>query len=278
MRTDGTGQTQLTKDPTYDNWFSRISPDWTTILFYRTPAGVHDTNYTKTSLWEMNADGTNLHQVIANQQFWSLMGHGEWSPDGTKIVMFGGWQIFTTPVSGSPPTAITTTVSTHLDPSFTPDQQHILYISCSTLGCPTSAYQVYSTPSQGGGPETPLTGYTGRSAQNDPYYSPDEETLAWLVEWSTNTWGIDSMPASGGSDTPVVDDGSITSAPRWSAKGNWIYTFRWDPIIPGRFSIYRVCKDGTQLTQITTNSADKSDEYVGSEYLTGVIGNVTPPS
>jgi hypothetical protein len=217
------------------------------------------------------------------------MGHGEWSPDGTKIVMLGGpdtgltSEIYITPANGSWNAAITSSNTLHLDPSFSPDQQKILYISCTTSGCPSTAYQVYTTSSLGGGAETALTSYSNRFSQNDPYYSPDQKTIAWLNEWNNTSnsglgsWGIDSIPAAGGTDSSIVDDGSITSLPRWSAKGNWIYTHRFD-FVAYRYEIYRVCKDGTQLTEITTNNSDINDEYVGPEYLTGITGNVTPPS
>ena len=66
MNTDGSGVRALTNDRTQDSWWPRISPERARILFYRTPAGTHDGDYTKTSLWEMNADGSDSHQVIAN--------------------------------------------------------------------------------------------------------------------------------------------------------------------------------------------------------------------
>src|SRR5947209_2461345 len=49
MRTDGTDPQRMTTDPRYDSWWPKPSPDRATILFYRTPAGTHDRDYTKTS-------------------------------------------------------------------------------------------------------------------------------------------------------------------------------------------------------------------------------------
>ncbi len=38
MPADGSTSTQLTDDPAWDSWWAKLSPDRTTILFYRTPA------------------------------------------------------------------------------------------------------------------------------------------------------------------------------------------------------------------------------------------------
>jgi Tol biopolymer transport system component len=56
---DSSAPRQLTDDPSLDSWWPRISPDRRTILFYRAPAGVHDLDATKVSLWAMDADGSN---------------------------------------------------------------------------------------------------------------------------------------------------------------------------------------------------------------------------
>src|SRR5512139_209431 len=49
MGTDGSTPTRLTNDPTYENWWPRISPDRKKVLFYRSPAG-NPENYSAASL------------------------------------------------------------------------------------------------------------------------------------------------------------------------------------------------------------------------------------
>src|ERR1043165_1908684 len=89
MRTDGSGASRLTNDAAYENWWPRVSPDRTRVLFYRAPAGKPE-DYAQASLWVMNADGSGATQLRAKgQDGWTLQGHGEWSPDGTRIAMFG---------------------------------------------------------------------------------------------------------------------------------------------------------------------------------------------
>src|SRR5262249_41620476 len=65
MQSDGTRQVRLTSDRTYDSWWPKLSPDRTKILFVRTPAGVHDTDYKKATTWLMNADGSGLTQILS---------------------------------------------------------------------------------------------------------------------------------------------------------------------------------------------------------------------
>jgi len=51
MNATGGDVHQLTHDAKYDSWWARISPNRETILFYRSPKGVHDRDFSKTSLW-----------------------------------------------------------------------------------------------------------------------------------------------------------------------------------------------------------------------------------
>jgi hypothetical protein len=53
MKTDGTEATRLTTDAAYENWWPRISPDRTKVLFYRAPAG-NPENYGEASLVAVN--------------------------------------------------------------------------------------------------------------------------------------------------------------------------------------------------------------------------------
>jgi Tol biopolymer transport system component len=79
----GTGLVALTSGTTYDD-APLYSPDGSEILFWR------DANCSLDA-WIMNADGSNQHQVTAENvcdfQTW-LLGY-DWSPDGQEIVLTG---------------------------------------------------------------------------------------------------------------------------------------------------------------------------------------------
>src|SRR6185503_1918769 len=125
MKTDGSSAMRLTNDPAYENWWARISPARTKVLFYRSPAGKPE-NYGEASLWVMNADGGGVTQLRARgEDGWVMQGHGEWSPDGTRIAMFGSvgaaLEIFVTDASGKNPVQYTSRGGINTDVSWSPD-------------------------------------------------------------------------------------------------------------------------------------------------------------
>lgn len=264
MAADGTDPKPLTRDQQYDSWWPRISPDGRTILFYRTPAGSHDRDFTLTSLWVIAADGTDLRELRpAGLDGWTVQGHAEWSPDGTKLVMFGGSrynpQIYLTNATGQQPLARTDRGGVNLDPSFSPDGSNIVFVGCPHAICQELDYEIYRLPTTGGQP-TRLTNDDIRD--HDPYYSPDGRHLAWLSQLSTTgigIWDIRIAANDGANSHRLVGDDAITSKPQWTADSQRIYTHR---IAPGatKFDIYRIKPDGTDL-HVITGGQPGNNEY-----------------
>ncbi len=248
--------TQLTSDTTYDSWWAKPSPNGSQILFYRTPAGVHDTNYAKTSLWMMNSDGSNLREILpVGANGWTLQGHGEWSPDGTELVMFGNTNIYITDLNGN----IISTVATYgLDPTFTPDGKQIVYISCSDRPtCPTSDYRVYRVNVDGSDP-TQLENLPYRA--DDPFTSPDGNTIVWEVNISGLVWDIASMNTDGSNASILFGDNNINTNPTWSPN-NVIYFFKTDPGKYDNYGLWLMNRDGSGLQWISQGQTG-SNEYV----------------
>lgn len=277
----GGGARQLTDDPAYDSFWGRPSPDRRTILFYRTPAGVHDRDYSKASLWEMAADGSGQVELRpAGLDGWVVQGHAEWSPGGRHLVMFGGSrfhpQIWVTDALGRHPRAVTTG-GYSVDPSWSPDGRFIVYAGCPSAICPPGSHEVYTVPAAGG-PASRLT--HDQLADYDPYFSHDGRQLAWLTKlgggllaqgvWdirivAVHETGSRLVTAAGARPRLLVPDrdGAVNSKPSWSADDRTIFFHRALPGVKGGFQIWAVGSDGRGLHELTF-PFEGANEYPGT--------------
>lgn len=257
LNLDTNDKTQLTNDPTKDHFWGRLSPDKTKILYYQTPKGQSE-NYSETSLWMMNADGTDKKLLRPKgTNSWEVQGHAEWSPDGTKLVMFGGSemnpQIVITDINGNPLTLVTTRGGQNIDPSFSPDGTKIVFIACPESHCVNTSFEVYQIQTDGSG-LTRLTSDT--NTDNDPYFSPNGEKIAWIkqTEPSTNfnlgKWNIWVMDKTGTNLWSLTNDNQINSRPEWSKDGLSIYFHRLELGAFDFFRIFKISLDGSNLQQI----------------------------
>ena len=270
--TDGSNPVQLTRSPGWDSIWPKMSPDHTTILFYRTPAGIRDLDYSQATLWMMNADGSNPHQVLGlNPYGWGYQSHAEWSPDGRHLVMVGGpvsnYQIYITAADGTGPVRVTSDghggprPGVNLDPSWSPDGLGLLFVGCPQANCTTGDQEVYSIGANGSG-ITRLT--TDSAADFDPYYSPDGKQIAWLrnagILLLAQT-GIMVMNANGSNQHWLINDGNINSKPDWSVDGTTIFFHRMVGIVP--FNVYRIPATGGAPVRVL---ADNSATFFVNEY------------
>lgn len=266
----GTGQNprQLTDDSRYDSWWARLSPDRRTILFYRSPKGSHDRDYSSTSLWAIGADGSQPTLVRpAGLDGWVLQGHAEWSPDGSRLVMFGGSrsrpQIQITDRQGQNPTAITDRAGSNVDPSWSPDGSTIVFSGCPGQICKPSDHEIYTVASTGG-PVTRLT--DDGMGDNDPYYSHSGTQLAWLTKVSgilPGVWDIRVAPADGSNPRRLIGDDNINSKPSWSLDDRTIFFHRLDTATAKGFQVWAVSPDGSDLRLITKDQPG-ANEYPGT--------------
>lgn len=272
MMTDGSGVTRLTNDASYENWWPRVSPDRKKVLFYRAPAGKPE-SYPDASLWLMNADGSGVAQLRAKgEDGWSMQGHGEWSPDGAKIAMFGSvgtaLEIFVTDASGKNPVQYTNRGGVNTDVSWAPDGTKLLFNGCpSATSCVPASYEIYVMDAI---PLSAATRITNDGlADYDPYFSPDGTKIAWLVDVdptanvipATTTalgrWAI-RIAAIGGPASYLIDDGNINSKPAWSLDSQTIFFHRMVP--PDyRFRIFSIQPNGTGLTELTAGATGNSE-------------------
>ncbi len=105
------------------------SPDNGRILFSRVYFTTN--NQYDSSLWLMNADGSDLHMVVADGFA------GKWSPDGTRIIYSsdktGNQEIYTSNPDGTDEIQITYTDTDESYPSWSPDGTQIAFIISSGL-------------------------------------------------------------------------------------------------------------------------------------------------
>ncbi len=272
MKSDGSDVVQMTDDPAYENWWARVSPDRRRVLFYRSPAGDPE-NYLQASLWVMNADGSGVTLLRAQGTAgWTLQGHGEWSPDGTRIAMAGtagsAAEIFVTDAQGRNPVQYTNRGGINTDVSWSPDGLKLLF---NGSGSPPSAapagfelYAMDAIPLS-----TPVRITNDGLADYDPYYSPDGTKIAWLVNVDpaanvipgTSTalgrWAI-RIATVGGPASYLIDDGAINSKPAWSLDSRTIYFHRMVP--PDyRFRVFRINPDGSGLAELTPGATANSE-------------------
>lgn len=240
VATDGTRLQQLTNDARYDSWWPKLSPDRRTIVFYRTPAGVHDVDHAQASLWRVGVDGRNLTLLLPARPYgWALQGHAEWSPDGASLVMAGGpaaWnlQIFVTDAAGRNPVQVTHREGSNIDPSWSPDGRSLLFVGCAQAACYAEDYEVYAVNRDGTG-ERRLT--TDGFRDHDPYWSPDGTTVAWLRESAPGRWGIHRMAADASGQRALLDDGAVNSKPAWSVESGRVFFHRSTGAGFGLFSV-----------------------------------------
>ena len=245
---------RLTRDPAWDSWAPRLSPDRRWILVHRTPAGTHDSDHRTTSIWKMAADGSGLTLLRpAGADGWALQGHAEWSPSGAELVLFGGdlhspriWTVL--PAPGAAPTPVTAPGGADLDPSWLPDGQRIVYVSCPTTSCVPTAQEVYLVDRSGG---TPIRLTTDGLRDQDPVVAPDGTRVAWLTNVEGFVWDIRVADIDGGGVRRLLGDRSMTSRPEWTRAGDGLVFHRFVPGTAGGVGLWRAASDGSGLTPLT---------------------------
>lgn len=273
MKTDGSSAVRLTNDANYENWWPRISPDRKKVLFYRRASGKPE-DYSEASLWVMNADGTGVTQLRAKgTDGWTMQGHAEWSPDGSKIAMFGSvgpaLEIFVTDASGKNPVQYTNRGGVNTDVSWSPDGSKLLFNGCPGAPCPPANFEIFVMSASAFSSVTRLT--NDGLADYDPYFSPDGSKIAWLVNVDptanvipgTSTalgrWAIRIADANGSNARYLIDDGNINSKPAWSLDGQ---TFFFHRMVPPdyRFRVFKLNATGTpNLTELTAGTTGTSE-------------------
>lgn len=221
---NGRGQS-LTDDQAFDSWRPRLSPDRRTILFYRTPAGIADTDLTQASLWMMDAQGGEPVEVLPIRSHgWTRQAGAEWSPLGNELVMMGerpaGQQIWITSLDGRDVRNLVNTPGDNTYPSWSPDAKRVLFTACAIESCPDDQREVFAV-SASGGEATQIT--ADDVLDEKPRFSPDGSQIVMRSQFGIPdengqgaVWDIRVIPTNRSQPARrLVDDDTMSDAPMW---------------------------------------------------------------
>ena len=249
MNANGTGQTRLTHDPSFDLG-AAWSPDGSRIAFI----SLRDGN---PEIYVMNADGSNPTRLTNNPAEDS---DPAWSPDGTKIAFAalrdGNPEIYVMNTDGTGQARLTNNPAFDLRPAWSPDGSKITFHT----GRDGNA-EIYVMNADGTG-QTNLT--NNLAPDLFPDWSPDGSKIAFTSERDEGgNEEIYVMDKDGSNPTRLTNNPLVSAGgeghdntPDWSPDGSKI-AFNSDR--DGNFEIYVMNADGTGQTRLTTNPAFDTD-------------------
>lgn len=168
-----------------------------------------------------------------------------WHPDGESLIINSKGRLLRAPLAGGEPEVIDTgfAIRCNNDHGVSPDGTQIVI---SDQSVKKGQSLIYTLPIGGGTPT--------RITEKGPSYwhgwSPDGKTLTFCGQ-RDGTFGIFTIPATGGEETRLTTAKSLDDGPEYSPDGKYIY-FNSDRT--GLMQIWRIGAEGGEAEQITNDT------------------------
>ncbi len=246
MDADGTNVTRLTYNSALDS-----NPEWhpsgSEIAFYSDRDGDFE-------IYVMDAEGTNVTQLTYNT---NKDGNNCWSPDGNKIAFCsdrdGDFEIYVMDAEGTNVTQLTYNTAVDTIPHWSPDGSKIAF--CSDRD---GDYEIYVMDADGMNQEQ-LTYNNETDIPGE--WSPDGNKILFCSNCDGDMFlDIYIMDVDGTNVEQLTTkrDGHeyFDFDPAWALGGKKILFVSGTSDLARDFEIYVMDADGTNLTQLTTNTAN----------------------
>ncbi|HEY7629842.1 MAG TPA: hypothetical protein VH817_04035 [Thermoleophilaceae bacterium] len=228
MGAGGSGQVNLTNDPSSNDFAPAWSPDGAHIVYAHEDAAT-----SALQIWAMNSDGTGKHQLVPSAAGASD-DHPAWSPDGTKIafdrIVAGQGQIYVANADGSgSPVNVSNNGDDDVEPNWSPDGSRIVFAKIPPGNFGDSQIWLMNANGSGAHPlTTPNTApdVPGAHFDDAPAFSPDGTLVTYEREGGTlapvpfqfAVWVI-GADASNPHQVSFPDDNAADGLPDWQPVG-----------------------------------------------------------